>query len=127
VSDPVFFYGLFMDTDVLREAGVAADDPVLCRVPGWRLQLGARATLVPDASTSTSGVAMAVSAGDREVLYARDGLRDYRPVSVECVPLDGGSPFLAVTYVVAAESAGVEDPAYARALADLRQRLGLER
>jgi hypothetical protein len=42
-----FFYGLFMDVDVLRNSGVAPADPRHAHVDHFALRIGERATLVP--------------------------------------------------------------------------------
>lgn len=43
----LFFYGLFMDEDVLRDRGVSPLRPRSAVVPGYRLRIGRRALLVP--------------------------------------------------------------------------------
>ena len=44
-SESVFFYGLFMDADVLRQKGVDPRGFRLARVEGYGLRIGERATL----------------------------------------------------------------------------------
>ena len=44
-----FFYGLFMDIDILREGGVAPINPRRAYVEDLALRIGRRATLVPSA------------------------------------------------------------------------------
>ena len=43
----VFFYGLFMDVDLLRENGVVPKNPRRGFAPNFALCIGQRATLVP--------------------------------------------------------------------------------
>ena len=57
-----FFYGLYMDLDVFREAGVAPLAPRKAYVDGFALRIGRRATLLP-------------SSGARA--YQWDASRDY--------------------------------------------------
>jgi hypothetical protein len=41
----VFFYGLFMDVDLLRSKGAQPENPRLASVSGFALRIGQRATL----------------------------------------------------------------------------------
>jgi hypothetical protein len=43
----VFFYGLFMDADLLRARGAVPTDVQHASIRGFSLRIGARATLVP--------------------------------------------------------------------------------
>jgi hypothetical protein len=46
---PVFFYGLFMDAELLRAKGTAPGGIQQASVPGFALRIGQRATLIADA------------------------------------------------------------------------------
>ena len=56
-----FFYGLYMDIDVLREAGVAPLAPRKAYVDGFALRIGRRATLLPSAGTRAYGMLYTVT------------------------------------------------------------------
>ena len=43
----VFFYGLFMDEELLRSKGIAPENRQLASVDNFRLIIGNRETLVP--------------------------------------------------------------------------------
>src|SRR5437762_5471904 len=51
-----FFYGLFMDIDILREADVAPINPRRAYVDDFALRIGQRATLLPSAGGRAYGV-----------------------------------------------------------------------
>ena len=121
----VFFYGLFMDPQVLERKGVRADDPKVARLEGQRLSIGRRATLVPDPAEAVYGILMQVSADDLGSLYSEAGVRDYRPETVRVILGDGRS-VEAVCYILPPPVERVEpNPAYAAELHSLAIRLGL--
>ncbi len=84
-----FFYGLFMDGDILREGGVTPVNPRRAYVDGYALRIGQRATLLPQAGARAYGVVFALTHADLERLYAAPGLEQYRPEAVVAQPLEG--------------------------------------
>jgi hypothetical protein len=120
----LFFYGLFMDADLLRERGVDPLQPRKAVIPGYRLQIGRRALLVPRFGAQAFGMVFALT--DREIasLYAEPGLELYRPESVIALFEDGR--FGAVTtFNLSAAHATVEvNHDYAEKLRIVLQRLG---
>lgn len=85
-----FFYGLFMDADVLKTNGVAAHNPRHGRLNGFSLRIGQRATLVRAEGATAWGLVYALTQADIDKLYTAPGLADYRPETVS-VDLDDGS------------------------------------
>jgi hypothetical protein len=85
----VFFYGLFMDHEVLREAGAGPVNPRRAYVEGFALRIGQRATLVPSAGARAYGVLFALTHRELDRLYAAPGLEQYRPEAVLVQPLKG--------------------------------------
>jgi Gamma-glutamyl cyclotransferase, AIG2-like len=92
-----FFYGLYMDLEVLREAGVAPSNPRRAYVDNFALRIGQRATLLPSAGTRVYGMLYAFAHAELERLYAAPGLEHYRPEAVLALPL-GGTPTPALCY-----------------------------
>ena len=122
----VFFYGLLMDQELLRCKGVAAFNPRIARLQGYRLSISSRATLVPAPHESVYGVLMQVPAEDLRRLYSEPDLSAYRPEAVRVVLDDGGGAEEAVCYnlplILRMEDT---DRGYARELYRLAKRLGL--
>jgi hypothetical protein len=119
----VFFYGLFMDFQVLREAGVVPMNPRRACVEGFALRIGQRATLVPSVRARAYGMLFALTHAELSRLYAAPGLDVYRPEAVLVQPLDG-EPTPALCYNLAqAPQEHERNPEYAarlqRALSDL--------
>lgn len=86
-----FFYGLFMDADILGERQVAAVNPRRAYVEGYALRIGRRATLLPSAGARAYGMVFALTHDELERLYGAPGLEDYRPEAVVAHTLDGGT------------------------------------
>lgn len=77
-----FFYGLFMDSDVLRDRQVRAVNPRRVYVDGYALRIGQRATLVPSPGARCYGMVFALTHDELEKLYTATGLEQYRPEAV---------------------------------------------
>ena len=69
-----FFYGLFMDVDVLRRHDVFADNPRRAFLDGFALRLGDRATLVPARGERVYGMVLSLTHADLGSLYGAPGL-----------------------------------------------------
>jgi len=84
-----FFYGLFMDVDVLRQSGVKPANPRRAYVAEFALRIGQRATLVPSAGARAYGMLIALTHAELERLYGAPGLEHYRPEAVLAQPIEG--------------------------------------
>ena len=92
-----FFYGLFMDREILREAGVEPSNPRRAYVGEFALRIGQRATLVPSAGARAYGMLFALRHSELDRLYAAPGLEQYRPEAILAQPLEG-TPTPALCY-----------------------------
>ena len=86
-----FFYGLFMDEQVLREAGAAPSNPRRAYVRDFALRIGNRATLLPSPGARAYGMVVALTHAELDRLYGAPGLELYRPEAVVAQLLDGGT------------------------------------
>ena len=86
-----FFYGLFMDSDVLRESQAVAVNPRRAYVDGYALRIGRRATLVPAVGARAYGMVIALTHDELDRLYAAPGLEHYRPEAIHACLLEGGT------------------------------------
>lgn len=118
----VFFYGLFMDPGILREAGVAPINPRRARVEGFALRIGRRATLVPSAGARAYGMLYALTHPELDRLYAAPGLEQYRPEAVLARPLEG-APTPALCYNLREEPQDEGDPGYSARLRSALRKL----
>ena len=74
-----FFYGLFMDVDVLKAIGVEGCNPRRAYVDGYALRIGKRATLVRSRGDRAYGMVFALTDRDFSQLYDAPGLEEYHP------------------------------------------------
>ena len=84
-----FFYGLFMDSDILRESQVVAVSPRRAYVDGYVLRIGRRATLVPTPGARAYGMVFSLTHDELEKLYAAPGLERYRPEAILAHSMEG--------------------------------------
>ncbi|MDX1406340.1 MAG: gamma-glutamylcyclotransferase family protein [Woeseiaceae bacterium] len=84
-----FFYGLFMDAEVLRQAGTTPSNFRRAHVTDFALRIGQRATLVPSPGARAYGMLISLTHADLERLYGAPGLEDYRPEAVVAQPAEG--------------------------------------
>lgn len=121
----VFFYGLFMDGDLLLSKGAHPTHARPACVRGFALRIGQRATLIPNAESSAHGIIMELSHAEIEQLYSEASVSAYRPEAVLAQLTDGSYvPALCFNLVVppAPEEA---NSAYAMKLRELARRLKL--
>ena len=123
----VFFYGHFMDEDLLRAKRIAPEKRRLAWVENFRLSIGDRATLVPSAGGTVHGVLFMLTHGEVDALYADASVAAYRPEAVLAHFSDGGAmPALCFNLSVP-PAAGARNPEYAAKLRALAERVGLPR
>jgi len=116
-----FFYGLFMDVDVLRESKVAPSNPRRAYVADFALRIGQRATLLPAAGARAYGMLIALTHRELERLYTAPGLEQYRPEAVLAQTL-GGTLVPALCYNLR-EAAHERNPDYATRLQGVLSKL----
>src|SRR5262245_557309 len=112
----VFFYGLFMDAEALREKGFHPANPRQASVQGLTLHLGERATLVPGRGGCVHGVLMSLTHTELDRLYAEPSVAAYRPDPV-MASLGDGTAVAALCFNLPAVPAGLRsNPEYAAKL-----------
>jgi hypothetical protein len=121
----VFFYGLFMDLELLRGKALAPMNPRRARVGGLRLRIGDRAALEEAAGSEVYGFVVELTHAEIELLYREPSVAVYRPEAVVAEPEDG-SPVAALCFnLPSAPDPSQQNPGYARQLRELATRLGL--
>ncbi len=84
-----FFYGLFMDSNILRDRQVTGVNPRRAYVDGYALRIGQRATLVRAAGARAYGMVFALTHDELDRLYAGPGLEGYLPEAILAHLLEG--------------------------------------
>ena len=119
-----FFYGLFMDVQVLRQAGTNPSNVRRAYVAGFSLRIGQRATLVPSPGSRAYGMLIALTHTELERLYGAPGLELYRPEAVIAHSLEGETiPALCYNLVQAPEP-HERNPEYVKRLRETLENLG---
>src|SRR5262245_32594594 len=85
----IFFYGLFMDIDLIQQRGLHPSHPQVASLNGYDIIIGDRATLVPRAEARVYGIVTGLTFADIDTLYAEPSVRDYRPEAVLVTREDG--------------------------------------
>jgi hypothetical protein len=121
----VFFYGLFMDADLLRAKGVNPMNIRSASVPGFALRIGHRATLLPQPNGLAHGILMQLTPEELEQLYSESSVRAYRPEAVLCEASTGSSIPALCFNLIEPPRADEANSEYAAKLRELAARLGL--
>ncbi len=123
-SIDVFFYGLFMDADVLGRLGISANHPRRACVLDYALRIGKRATLTPSVGRKAYGMVFSLSQQDVDHLYSGPGLEDYRPEMMMAELIDGGSVHAQCYNLPGPPQAAEFNAAYAAELQSVLRNLG---
>ncbi len=119
-----FFYGLFMDQEILRNAGVEPINPRRAYVEEFALRIGQRATLVPSDGARAYGMLFGLTHPELDKLYAAPGLEQYRPEAVLVQPLEGRSTPALCYNLREVPGADERNPEYATRLERALSKLG---
>ena len=91
VMKDIFFYGLFMDENVLRAKSIEPRAGRRAVVRDYQLKIGQRAMLVRQTSSQAYGMVYALSESEIDSLYSEPGLEMYHPEVVVATFEDGSS------------------------------------
>ncbi|MDX1409999.1 MAG: gamma-glutamylcyclotransferase family protein [Saprospiraceae bacterium] len=123
----IFLYGMIMDQSLLIEKGLKPVVTGPAVLPGYRIHIGARATLVRSPDHRSYGMVVQLSDHDAQALYAEPSVQAYVPESIHVKLLATGEVAEVSCYNLPPEMglAGA-NPAYASRLALLVGKLGFE-
>lgn len=120
----VFFYGLFMDKDLLKAKGLDPQNIKRAYVKGYKLKIGERATLEQHKGARSYGCIMELKSDELQNLYSGEGVEDYVPQLVQANTTVGES-LEAVTYILPVEKITGCNSEYASKLAGIAKKLDL--
>lgn len=120
----VFFYGLFMNVELLRSQAVMPMNARRAFVEGFTLRIGQRATLIPTAGVRAYGMLIALTHHEIAQLYAAPGLQNYLPEAVLAHTMEGQEVPALCYNLAEPPSASEQNPAYAAQLKAVLQGLG---
>ena len=120
----VFFYGLFMDEDLLTGKGFHPSNRKLAFANGYGLRVGEKATLVKSVSESSYGIVMDLSEDEIERLYSAPGVSDYVPEQIEVTDKDRNT-YKVQCYNLPISKLTGSNREYAKSLSAAAQKMGL--
>lgn len=121
----IFFYGLFIDPDLLLAEGFAPEGVEPASVAGFTLRIGKRAALAPDSAGRVYGAVMSLTLGELERLYSVPSLQAYQRSAV-LADLASGGVIAALCYNLPEPPAPSDrNPEYAAKLLVVAEKLGL--
>jgi hypothetical protein len=120
----VFFYGLFMDVDLLKEKGLNPSAAIIAYVAGYGLRIGDRATLMQSSQERSYGSVIQLDEEEIEILYGDKSVADYVPVKVIAIDTNG-STLTAVSYILPVSKLSGQNRGYANSLAVVARKIGL--
>jgi hypothetical protein len=79
----VFFYGLYMDPEILKAKGVEPRNPRKAVARGYQLRVGKMATLLREVNAEAHGIVYELTHDELNALYWRAGLEAYVAEAIE--------------------------------------------
>ena len=120
----MFFYGLFMDRSLLAGKGLHPEVTGPAVLPGYRIHIGERATLLRSASSRAYGIVMELAEEEARTLYSDPSVREYIRERVQVELLETGEAVEAYCYNLPRElGLGGANPTYAAELSRLVEAL----
>ena len=120
----VFFYGLFMDPDCLKEMGYKPKNVQLVCLAGHQLVIGEKASLLPKADAKAFGTTMDLSSDELTQLYAGEGVQDYISHVVQVIAMTGETHDV-LCYILPIDKIVGSNSEYANKLAEVAKKLNL--
>ena len=118
----VFFYGLFMDMDLLLQRGLAPSNPQVAYLDGYDIEIRDRATLIRNAAERVYGMLAGLTHEEIDTLYTEPSVRDYRPEAV-VVTLEDARQVPALCYNLPQPADARRNTAYAVRLLEVAKTL----
>lgn len=84
-----FFYGLYMDSDLLVTLGYKPSHPRLGNLNGFRIDLRGPIKLIPDSGKSAWGMIFTLPEANLQAMYSGPNTKDYQPYTMMAKTSDG--------------------------------------
>jgi len=93
VTDTVqaFFYGLYMDSELLRSLGFVPGSVIRARLDSYALDLFGLAKIIPNNNSVVWGNVISVSEQDLTAMYSFETTKSYKAESVQVFDIDGNA------------------------------------
>ena len=121
----VFFYGLYMDPEILQAKGVEPRNPRRAIAKGYRLRVGKMATLLRENGTEAHGMVYSLTHDEVNMLYWGAGLDAYVAEALLIATENGETVSALCCNLLIPPGAGESNPDYFGKLKKCMERLGL--
>lgn len=118
----VFFYGLFMDQDILIKRGLHPSNPQRGYLKDYSLRIEDRAFLIPSKNKRAYGMIMELNNKEIAILYSEKSVSDYVPEVVEVVT-ESNENIDVICYNLQFEVLSGTNKLYAQSLYELAKKL----
>ena len=118
----IFFYGLFMDVNILSKKVISFSNPRIATLNDYALRIGNRASLIPCHDEKSYGIVMTVKPDEIKKLYSEKSVSDYIPEKVEVIT-ELNESINATCYNLPAEKMSGSNEKYALSLYALAEKL----
>jgi len=119
----VFFYGLFMDDNILLKNGIKSSNPRRGYLNDYALIIGNRASLIPCKDEKSYGIVMTINNDAIHNLYAEASVADYIPEEVSII-ISTNDSITATCYNLPSKSITGTNVLYAASLYKLAKQEG---
>ncbi len=119
----IFFYGLYMDPNILKERGVSPRDPRIGYIVDYKLQIGKNSAILRSERGKVEGIVYSLTHAEIEALYPGCGLHQY---AAECVLVQTGDREIpALCYnLISPPSIPEANKEYEKVLKETKMKLG---
>ena len=84
-----FFYGLYMDPDLLKGLKYSPHNPRIAYVEDYQLDLRGVAKMIPQQGSKTWGMVIQLSQADLDQMYGSEATKSYQPETMTAILQDG--------------------------------------
>ena len=112
----VFFYGLYMDEEILKSKGVEPRNKRAGFAKGYKLRIGNMATLLRDKESKAYGLIYSLTHDEIDTLYVKSGLTDYILESLLVTTNDGNNIAVLCSNLLVSPSINESNSEYLRKL-----------
>ena len=121
----VFFYGLYMDPEILSAKGVVPRNPRKAVARGYRLCVGKMATLLREANAEAHGIVYELTHDEVNTLYWRAGLEAYVAEALSVETEQGEKVAVLCCNLLEPPGEGESNPEYLGKLMQCMKKLGV--
>ena len=95
-----FFYGLFLDPEILVKLGYTPNNVQIAKLNNYQLIIGERANLIRSDSNHVWGNLIDLSQNDINALYSEKSVADYKKQTVSCIAQRDNKTVTADVYIL---------------------------